>query len=130
MLVVGDVLDADDRGAVGELDIVGLEECAGGVGGRSHDDAGGAHFEVHDGAIAFGEAGESRVRCSADEGDCAEHREAGWSRWEVAGGSESEAVEEVEGEAEDAAGKEKGFDCHGGSVRKGPPYPREGRMVR
>lgn len=67
--VVSDVLDADDRGAVGELEVEGLEECAGGVGGGGHDDAGGAQFEVHDGAVASGEAGEARVRGRADEGE-------------------------------------------------------------
>ncbi|THU68560.1 hypothetical protein C4D60_Mb08t05180 [Musa balbisiana] len=106
LAVIGDVHGADDVRAVGELRIVDLEEGAGSAGVRCHDAAAASHLEVHNGAVALGQAGEAGVRLEADEGQSAEDRVASGAgrEGEARGRPVKEAAEEEVGEEAERGG--------------------------
>lgn len=90
------------RGPVREVVVEGLEEGASGVRGGGDDHVGGAHLEVHDGAVLFGEFGKGHVRHGAHEREGTEDGPTrGPGRELSAMGSGEERTEEEMGNEED-----------------------------
>lgn len=69
-----------DDGAVGEGEVVALEELRGGSGGEHRHGVDGAELQPHHGAVARPELGYGSVRRAAEDEHVAEDGPATWTR--------------------------------------------------